>query len=156
MFSVAISSWCKARISVSCKVLQSDDLQAELYWVLQLIVPKPQPFARRTVSHRSLTLETRILFQCNPRANSFSLSSPNFGFLLSVSSTFVPYSVTICHECCIYNAWTAFLLTHWGNLIFICVIGFWWKQINHLKTKRNLIYIRNQFVPRSKHFPPRL
>ena len=28
--------------------------------------------------------------------------------------------------------------------------------INLLKTKRNLLYIRNQFVPRSKHFPPRL
>ena len=29
-------------------------------------------------------------------------------------------------------------------------------QTNLLKTKRNLLYIRNQFVPRSKHFPPRL
>ena len=28
--------------------------------------------------------------------------------------------------------------------------------INRLNTKRNLLYIRNQFVPRSKHFPPRL
>ena len=27
---------------------------------------------------------------------------------------------------------------------------------NPLKTKRNPLYIRNQFVPRSKHFPPRL
>ena len=27
---------------------------------------------------------------------------------------------------------------------------------NHLKTKRNLFYIRNQALPRSKHFPPRL
>ena len=25
-----------------------------------------------------------------------------------------------------------------------------------LKTTRNLFYIRNQFVPRCKHFPPRL
>jgi len=25
-----------------------------------------------------------------------------------------------------------------------------------LKTKRNLLYIRNQSVPRCKHFPPRL
>ena len=29
-------------------------------------------------------------------------------------------------------------------------------RINLLKTKRNLLYIRNQSVPRSKHFPPRL
>ena len=29
------------------------------------------------------------------------------------------------------------------------------KVINLLKKKRNLLYIRNQFVPRSKHFPPR-
>ena len=28
--------------------------------------------------------------------------------------------------------------------------------INLLKTKHNLVYIRNQSVPRSKHFPPRL
>ena len=28
--------------------------------------------------------------------------------------------------------------------------------INLLKTKRNLVYIRNQSVPRCKHFPPRL
>ena len=29
-------------------------------------------------------------------------------------------------------------------------------NINLLKTKRNLLYIRNQSVPRSKHFPPQL
>jgi hypothetical protein len=29
-------------------------------------------------------------------------------------------------------------------------------DINLLKTKRNLLYIRNQSVPHSKHFPPRL
>ena len=29
-------------------------------------------------------------------------------------------------------------------------------DINLLKTKRNLLYIRNQSVPRSKHFLPRL
>ena len=29
-------------------------------------------------------------------------------------------------------------------------------HINLLKTKCNLLYIRNQFVPRSKHFLPRL
>jgi len=28
--------------------------------------------------------------------------------------------------------------------------------INLLKTKHNLLYVRNQSVPRSKHFPPRL
>jgi len=28
--------------------------------------------------------------------------------------------------------------------------------INLLKTKRNLLYTRNQSVPRCKHFPPRL
>ena len=28
--------------------------------------------------------------------------------------------------------------------------------MNLLKTKRNLLYIRSQFVPRCKHFPPRL
>jgi hypothetical protein len=29
-------------------------------------------------------------------------------------------------------------------------------QFNLLKTKRNPLYIRHQFVPRCKHFPPRL
>jgi hypothetical protein len=28
--------------------------------------------------------------------------------------------------------------------------------INLLKTERNLLYIRNQSVPRCRHFPPRL
>ena len=40
------------------------------------------------------------------------------------------------------------------------VTGEWRKlhneELNLLKTKRNLLYIRNQFKPRSKHFPPRL
>jgi len=29
-------------------------------------------------------------------------------------------------------------------------------SFNILKTKHNLLYIRNQSVPRCKHFPPRL
>ena len=29
-------------------------------------------------------------------------------------------------------------------------------NINLLKTKRDLLYVRKQSVPRSKHFPPRL
>ena len=29
-------------------------------------------------------------------------------------------------------------------------------SLNLVKTKRNLLFIRNQSVPRSKHFPPRL
>jgi len=33
---------------------------------------------------------------------------------------------------------------------FFCIV------INLLKTKRNLLYIKNQPVPRSKLFPPRL
>jgi len=30
------------------------------------------------------------------------------------------------------------------------------QPVNLLKTKRNLLYIRNQSVPRCKHSPPRL
>jgi len=30
------------------------------------------------------------------------------------------------------------------------------KNINLLKAKRNLLYIRNKAVPRCEHFPPRL
>ena len=36
------------------------------------------------------------------------------------------------------------------------VIIWRWKYINLLKTKRNLLYGRNQSLPRCKHFPPRL
>jgi hypothetical protein len=32
----------------------------------------------------------------------------------------------------------------------------WWWNINLLKTKHNLLYIRNQSVPRCKHFSPQL
>jgi len=38
----------------------------------------------------------------------------------------------------------------------IVVFRIFAKALNLLKTKRNLGYIRNQSVPRSKHFPPRL
>jgi len=31
-----------------------------------------------------------------------------------------------------------------------------WISIKLLKTEHNLLYIRNQSVPRCKHFPPRL
>jgi hypothetical protein len=34
-------------------------------------------------------------------------------------------------------------------------VKFIW-TVNLLKTKCNLLYIRNQSVPRGKHFPPRL
>jgi len=40
-----------------------------------------------------------------------------------------------------------------GNLVGK---GWLWILINLLKTKHNLLYIRNQFVPRCKHFPPLL
>ena len=29
-------------------------------------------------------------------------------------------------------------------------------NVNLLNTKRRLLYLKTQFVPRSKHFPPRL
>jgi len=29
-------------------------------------------------------------------------------------------------------------------------------HFNLIQTKSNLLYVRNQFVPRCKHFPPRL
>ena len=36
------------------------------------------------------------------------------------------------------------------------VKSLYWTFINLLKAKSDLLYIRNQNVPRSKHFPPRL
>ena len=38
----------------------------------------------------------------------------------------------------------------------LCTIPCVMVLFNLLKTKRNLLCIRNQFVPHSKHFPPRL
>ena len=35
-----------------------------------------------------------------------------------------------------------------------CACKFQELIVNILNTKRNLLYIRNPFVPRSKHFPP--
>ena len=40
--------------------------------------------------------------------------------------------------------------------IILHINGFTERYINLLKTKCNLLYIKNQFVPRCKHFPPRL
>jgi hypothetical protein len=44
--------------------------------------------------------------------------------------------------------------TQW--IIFDTIIKCLRNQINILKMKRNLLYIRNQSVPRCKHFPPRM
>ena len=41
-------------------------------------------------------------------------------------------------------------------LFFFFFCSFCITFFNLLNTKRNLLYIRNQSVPRSKHFPPRL
>jgi hypothetical protein len=44
-----------------------------------------------------------------------------------------------------------------NNKLSYTVKSFWsFSYINLLKTKLNLLYIRNQSVPRCKHFPPRL
>ena len=68
-------------------------------------------------------------------------------------------------------------LTFWGNTHLPCYsmpdifsfiqnhctqhtkqgkIGYVFQLINPLKTKRRLLYLKTQFIPRSKHFPPRL
>jgi len=38
----------------------------------------------------------------------------------------------------------------WTGVNIIC------QYLNLLKTKRDLLYLKTQFVPRCKHFPPRL
>jgi len=40
--------------------------------------------------------------------------------------------------------------------IILHINGFTERYINLSKHKRNLLYIKNQSVPRCKHFPPRL
>jgi hypothetical protein len=45
--------------------------------------------------------------------------------------------------------WKCYKRAHFKNFFPV-------SSIKLLKTKRNLLYIRNQSVPRSKHFPPRL
>jgi hypothetical protein len=55
-------------------------------------------------------------------------------------------NIAICHSidtvCCSY-LWIVWLEYHISD----CV------HVNLLKTKRNLLYIMNQFIPRCKHFP---
>ena len=75
-----------------------------------------------------------------------------------------------CISCC-PGEWDWILLEAWkrNRLLLCCSVleeALRWIEklnkkpiycsLNLLKTKSNLLYIRNQFVPRSKHFPPRL
>jgi len=61
-----------------------------------------------------------------------------------------------------YTQTTMHQITWQNNAALRLSDAFWnWREqtalfINLLKTKRNLLYIRNQSVPRCKHFPPRL
>ena len=56
------------------------------------------------------------------------------------------------------------VVARFGMSAALCFNGANWNDFprtchgsfNLLKTKRNLLYIRNQSVPLSKHFPPRL
>ena len=61
-------------------------------------------------------------------------------------------------RCKVLKNWDVDLTMYQGNVICTVVlrISIKYKYINLLKTKRNLLYIRNQSVPRCKHFPPRL
>ena len=48
-----------------------------------------------------------------------------------------------------------------GGIILNCILKKWdggmdWIDLNPLKTKRRLFYLKTQFVPRSKHFSSRL
>ena len=51
-----------------------------------------------------------------------------------------------------------------SNILSVGIFASWRNKYRHassaeidlLKTKRNLLYIRNQSVPHCKHFPPRL
>ena len=45
----------------------------------------------------------------------------------------------------------------WDAKKTVCALKYWvWRPINPLKTKRRLLYLKTQFVPRSKHFSSRL
>ena len=52
----------------------------------------------------------------------------------------------------IFFTW-ALMLT--PQYIYFLILFLVYDIFNVLKTKRNLLYIRNHFVPRSKQFPPR-
>ena len=44
-----------------------------------------------------------------------------------------------------------------SSACIVSAVSKWWHpSLNLLKTKRNLLYIRTQSVPRCRHFPPRL
>ena len=62
--------------------------------------------------------------------------------------------------CCLYiRRFTAVRFLTKSLILLYLKCPQWQRSIFHinlLKTKRNLLYISNQSVPRSKHFPPRL
>ena len=66
--------------------------------------------------------------------------------------------VSIIKVClCLFYTLIAISMTNQTNESEVIPIDVFFSiVINLLKTKRNLLYIRNQSVPRSKHFPPRL
>jgi hypothetical protein len=52
------------------------------------------------------------------------------------------------------NFWKLFLNEDFPHIVAKMKVIF--SLFNDLKTKGNLLYIRNHSVPRCKHFPPRL
>jgi hypothetical protein len=44
----------------------------------------------------------------------------------------------------------------WDKCVDVSTVRHWLWQFNLLKTKRRLLYLKTQSVPRSKHFPSRL
>ena len=109
------------------------------------------------VNDRSLELTTDLHAVTTWRINS---SLPTLVFMVCVQATLFLIYV-------IYSLFIYFLLQKLANtperfILFYTLYRLHMQlsrscsAINLLKTKRNLLYIRNQSVPHCKHFPPRL
>ena len=108
------------------------------------VVPWLRQFFRRP-----LTLEVRVCSQATSSEISGGEKGIGIGFFLNTADFFLsvffhnaPQCSTLTHTFAI-----RFKLRHRASVN---------NAFNTAKTKPNLLYIRNQSVPRCKHFPPRL
>ena len=161
--------------NVYCKVA------AELYNILRMIkclrlkyIPQPWPLCY--VSHCSL-----IINRCKINEGNFHWDDDvgSSRSEVSIPETVIPriwcfkkeiavntVETLVCAPCEILYSKSRTKVCSISD--FVCIYLSWCpgrisdvkkKMIHHinlLETRRNLLYIRNQSVPRSKHFPPRL
>ena len=88
--------------------------------------------------------------------NTVQPNSPQMTVRIMCVSCCIPIATNAHSDCVVplSNCTNGYTIAPQGYLTHTLPVLF--RSLNLLKTKRNLLYIRNQFVPRSKHFPQRL